>query len=79
MRQSGAMPGSLLLSAGFKGSGTLPGKDGGQMLRAMRYVLLCSVFTLIGGFQVLYSIHVVRNRVYATSHVREPFGYDANQ
>ena len=79
MRQSGAMPGSLLLSTAVKGSGPLPGKGAGQMLRAMRYVLLCSVFALIGGFQVLYSIHVVRNRVYATSHVREPFGYDANQ
>src|SRR6476661_2528059 len=44
-----------------------------------RYAVLILLLVVIGGFHTLYTLHVIRNRVYATTIVRAPFNYGADQ
>jgi signal transduction histidine kinase/ActR/RegA family two-component response regulator len=52
---------------------------GSSRAGVVRYSVLILLFVLIGGFHVFYTLHIIRNRVYATTVVRTPFRYDPDQ
>src|SRR5947209_14296226 len=72
--------GQAQLNSKSLAGGQMPAREKGHSREAFaRYGALILLLVLIGGFHTLYTLHVIRNRVYATTTVRTPFNYDADQ